>query len=60
MSKFILLNDATNNASTVIINVNTIQYVEEDADYTGASFICTDECEFHVTQTREQIFEMLK
>lgn len=60
MSKFILLNDAANNASTVIINADTIQYVEEDADYTGASYVCADDCEFHVTQTREQIFEMLK
>lgn len=60
MSKFILVHDAANNASTVVINANTIQYVEEDTDYTGTSFICADESDWHVTETREQIFEMLK
>ena len=29
MSKFILVHDAANNASTVVINADTIQYVEE-------------------------------
>lgn len=60
MSKFILVHDAVNNASTVVINADTIQYVEEDTDYTGTSLICTDETDWHVTETREQIFEMLK
>ena len=60
MSKFILVHDAANNASTVVINADTIQYVEEDTDYTGASFICADEADWHVTETREQIFEMLQ
>ena len=60
MSKFILVHDASDNASTTIINVDTIEYVERSTDYTGASFICTSALDIHVTETREQIFEMLK
>lgn len=60
MSKFILIHDAANSASTVIINVNDIHYVEASEEYTGASFICANEADWHVTETREQIFEMLK
>lgn len=59
MSKFILVHDATNNASAVVINADTIQYVEEGS-YTGTSCICANEVDWHVTETREQIFEMLK
>ena len=60
MSKFILVHDAANSASTVIINVDDIHYVEASEEYTGASFICVNEADWHVTETREQIFEMLK
>ena len=60
MNKFILVHDAADNASTVIINVNDIHYVGASEEYTGASFICTYEADWHVTETREQIFEMLK
>lgn len=60
MSKFILVHDATDSASTVIINVDDIHYVEASEEYIGASFICANEADWHVTETREQIFEMLK
>jgi len=60
MSKFILVHDASDNASITLINVDTIEYVERSTEYTGASYISTDSCDFHVTETREQIFEMLK
>lgn len=60
MSKFILVHNAADSASTVIINVDDIHYVEASEEYTGASFICADEADWHVTETREQIFEMLK
>lgn len=59
MSKFILVHDAADNASTIVINANDIHYIEASEDYTGASFICADEADWHVTETREQIFEML-
>lgn len=66
MSKFILVHDVEDNASPTIINANNILYVKNSEKYTGASHIelndidieCT-ECEFDVTETREQIFEML-
>lgn len=60
MSKFILVHDAADSASTVIINVDDIYYIEASEEYTGASFICANEADWHVTETREQIFEMLK
>lgn len=60
MNKFILVHDAADSASTVIINVDDIHYVEASEEYTGASFICANEADWHVTETREQIFEMLK
>lgn len=60
MSKFILAHDATNNASTVLINVNVINYADESNWYTGATRINTDYGDFHVTETREKILEMLQ
>lgn len=60
MSKFILVHDAADNASTIIINADDIHYIEASTDYTGASFICTDEADWNVTESREKIFEMLK
>ena len=60
MNKFILVHDAANEASPIVINSETIQYVEASEDYTGASTIYTDNADFDVTETREQIFEMLQ
>lgn len=60
MSKFILVHDAVSNAATVLINVNVINYAEESESFTGATRISTDYGDFHVTETREQILEMLK
>ena len=67
MSKFILVHDAENEASPVIINSGNILFVKESDTLTGASYIelnnvdeDTTECSFNVTETREQIFEMLK
>lgn len=67
MSKFILVHDAENEASPVIINSDNILFIKESDMLTGASYIelnnideNTTECSFEVTETREQIFEMLK
>ena len=67
MSKFILVHDAENEASPVIINSDNILFIKKSETYTGASYIELNdldddvtECNFEVTETREQIFEMLK
>lgn len=66
MAKFILVHDATN-ASPVVINNDNIIYIEKSEMLTGASYIQLNDtdmevqsCAFHVTETPEQIFEMLK
>ena len=67
MSKFILLHDAENEASPIIINSDNILFVKESDMLTGTSYIelndvdkDASESSFLVTETREQIFEMLK
>lgn len=67
MSKFILVHDAENEASPIIINSDNILFVKESDMLTGTSYIelndideDTTEGSFEVTETREQIFEMLK
>lgn len=67
MSKFILVHDAENEASPIIINSDNILFVKESDTLTGASYIELDGIDmdatkgsFEVTETREQIFEMLK
>ena len=67
MSKFILVHDAENEASPVIINSDNILFIKESIMLTGASYIELNnidkdatECNFEVTETREQIFEMLQ
>ena len=67
MSKFILVHDAENEASPIIINSDNILFVKESDMFTGTSYIelnnideDTTESIFEVTETREQIFEMLK
>lgn len=67
MSKFILVHDAENEASPIIINSDNILFVKESDMLTGTSYIelnnideDTTESSFEVTETREQIFEMLK
>lgn len=67
MSKFILVHDAENEASPIIINANNIIFVESSEKLVGASWIQLNDSDmnvpdegFHVTETREQIFEMLK
>ena len=66
MAKFILVHDATN-ASPVVINNDNIIYIEKSEMLTGASYVQlnnadmgTPQLGFHVTETPEQIFEMLK
>ena len=66
MAKFILVHDAKN-ASPVVINNDNIIYIEKSEILTGASYIqlndadmSTPQLGFHVTETPEQIFEMLK
>ena len=66
MVKFILVHDAKN-ASPIVINSNNIIYVEKSEVLTGATYIQLNDSDievqtlgFHVTETPEQIFEMLK
>lgn len=66
MNKFILVHDA-NNASPVLINANNIVYAEKSELLTGATYIQLNNLDmgtpalgFHITETPEQIFEMLK
>lgn len=67
MSKFILVHDAENSASPIVINSGLIAFVTESSTFTGASYIELNNMDadattgsFEVTETREQIFEMLK
>ena len=67
MSKFILVHDAENEASPIIINSDNILFVKKSDMLTGTSYIelndvdkDASEVSFVVTETREQIFEMLK
>lgn len=68
MAKFILVHDATmNSASPIVINADNILFVKNSEKYIGASYIELNDADldcsqtaFHVTETREQIFEMLK
>ena len=59
MSKFILVHDVTD-AKPIVINVNDIHYIEKNEEFTGASFICTNEADFDVVETPEKIYEILK
>lgn len=66
MTKFILVHDAKD-ASPIVINSNNIVYMEKSEVLTGATYIQLNDldmevqtCAFHVTETPEQIFEMLK
>lgn len=59
MSKFILVH-SVDEAKPIIINVNDIHYIEKNEEYTGASFICTNDADFDVVETPEKIHEMLK
>lgn len=64
---FILVHDASNGASPVIINKKNIISIEKSEILTGASYIQLNHLDadlpargFHVTEAPEQIFEMLK
>ena len=66
MTKFILVHDAKN-ASPIVINSNNIVYIEKSEILTGATYIQLNDIDgevetfgFDVTETPEQIFEMLK
>lgn len=67
MDKFILVHDAENSASPIVINSKLIASVTESNVLTGTSYIELNDLDiectkhgFNVTETREQIFEMLK
>lgn len=67
MNKFILVHDAKKDASPIILNTKNIIFVESSEVLVGASWIQLNDSDmnvpdegFHVTETREQIFEMLK
>ena len=67
MSKFIVVHNASDNASPVLINVNNIAYAEKSELLTGATFIKLNDLNleittlgYHVTETVEQLYEMLK
>lgn len=59
MTKFILVHDAENEASPLIINTDDIHVIYKSETLTGASHIEAYMDSFEVTETREQIFEML-
>lgn len=65
MSKFILLHDASNEASPILLNANNIVYAEKSELLTGATYVQLNDLDsptlgYHVTETPEQLFEMLK
>ena len=67
MNKFILVHNAANDASPVIINAKCIVYAEKSEILTGATYIQLNslDCDipsngYHVTETPEKLIEMLK
>ena len=66
MAKFIMVHDAQDKASLIIINSDNILSVNKSVLFEGASYITLKDVDiendegYHVTETREQIFEMLK
>ena len=67
MNKFILVHDALNEASPILINSNCILYAEKSELLTGATYIQLNDIDldvpahgYHVTETPGQLFEMLK
>ena len=67
MSKFILVHDASNEASPILINSKCIAYAEKSELLTGATYIQLNDIDldvlahsYHVTETPEQLHEMLK
>lgn len=67
MKKFILVHNASDEASPVVINANNILYAEKSELLTGATYIRLNDVDlgapsagYHVTETPEQLFEMLK
>ena len=67
MSKFIVVHNASDNASPVLLNAHTIAYAEKSELLTGATYIQLNDLDleittlgYHVTETVEQLHEMLK
>ena len=67
MNKFILVHDASNEASPILINSTCIVYAEKSELLTGATYIQLNDIDldvpaqgYHVTETPEQLHEMLK
>lgn len=67
MSKFIIVHDASADASPVLLNSNNIAYAEKSELLTGATYIQLNDLDmstpslgYHVTETPEQLHEMLK
>lgn len=66
MSKFILVHDASNEASPIIINTECIVYAEKSELLTGTTYIQLNDvnCDtlsrgYHVTETPKKLIEML-
>lgn len=64
---FILVHDASNNGAPVVVNTTTISAIQKSELYTGASTLhdtvysgLIERPFLHVTETPEQIYEMLK
>lgn len=67
MSKFILVHNASSEATPVLLNAKLIAYAEKSEILTGATYIQLNDLDmgtpslgYHVTETPEQIFEMLQ
>ena len=66
MDKFILVHNASNDASPVIINTKCIVYAEKSEILTGATYVQLNDLDcdtpsrgYHITETPEKLIEML-
>ena len=66
MSKFILVHDASNGSSPIIINTECIAYAEKSELLTGATYIQLNDLDcdmpsrgYHVAESPEKLIEML-
>ena len=67
MNKFIVVHNASDNAAPVLLNAKLIAYAEKSELLTGATYIQLNDLDldtpslgYHVTETVEQLYEMLK
>lgn len=66
MSKFILVHDASNGSSPIVINAECIVYAEKSELLTGATYIQLNDLDcdmpsrgYHVAESPEKLIKML-